>query len=180
MIRFLITALIGLGLCLPNAEAQHLKRFSSDVRILPCLVYASGSADRVSKVIDTKGFDSVIIVVQLATIATGGVNSVFVKEANAASDADTLTSGADLAGSLQTIADDEDNEVKYIEINKPLKRFLQLNVDKDATNACAESAVAYLFNADEIPVTHAEGTGTSGGSSVAAGEAFLSPIAGTK
>jgi hypothetical protein len=134
----------------------------------------------VSKVIDTKGYDSCIIVVQLATIAAGGTNSIFVQEANAASDADTLTSGADLLGSLQTVADDDDNEVKYFQATKPLKRFLQLNVDKDTTNARAESAVAYLYNADEVPVAHAEGTGTSGGADIAEGEVHVSPIAGTK
>ena len=157
-----------------------MKRFSEQVRILPCLSYASGTADVKSKVIDMKGYDSVLIVVHLATIAAGAVTSLFVQEADAASDADTLTSGADLAGSAQTIAADDDDEVKYVDIVKPLKRFLQLTIDKDAANAVGASAVAYLYNAEESPVSHAEGTGTSGGAEIVEGEAFLSPLAGTK
>jgi hypothetical protein len=157
-----------------------MKRFSSEVRIVPILAYASGTADRKGKVIDMKGFDSVCVVVQFATIAASAVTDIYLQEADAASDADTLTSGADLAGTSQTVAADDDDECKYIDVVKPLKRFLQLNVNKDATNACAESAVAYLYNADEVPVTHAEGTGTSGGVDIVEGEAFLSPIAGTK
>jgi hypothetical protein len=157
-----------------------MKSFSKEIRVLPCLSYASGSSDRVSKVIDTKGFDSVAIVVHHAAVHDSAVLDVFLQEADAASDADTLTSGANLAGTSQTIAGTADNTVTVIEVNKPLRRFLQLNVNNDATNATAQSAIAYLFNADACPTTHAEGTGTSGGSATVAVEQFLSPIAGTK
>lgn len=157
-----------------------IKQFSKDVRIVPILTYASGTADRTSTVIDTAGYDGVCIIVHLATIAAGGTNSLFLQHADAASNSTTLTSGADLAGTLQTIADDDDNEVKYIDIIHPTKRFLQLNIDKDTTNACAESAVACLYRGHERPSTHAEGTGTSGGVDIAEGETFVSPIAGTK
>lgn len=158
-----------------------MKQFSQDVRIVPILTYASGTADRTSKVIDTKGFDGCLVAVHFGTIATSAVTDIFLRHADAASDADTLTSGADVAGTSQTVADDDDNEVKYIDVLHPTKRFLQLTVNKDATNACAESAVAYLYRSHStVPVTHAEGTGTSGGADIADGEAFVSPIAGTK
>lgn len=157
-----------------------LKSFHKDVRIVPILTYASGTADRTSKVIDTKGFTGCCVVVHFGTIAASAVTDIYLQEANAASDADTLTSGADLAGTSQTVAADDDNEVKYIDVKHPLKRFLQLVVNKDATNACAESAVAYLYNPAVSPVTHAEGTGTSGGADITEGEFFVSPIAGTK
>lgn len=157
-----------------------MKAFSKDVRIVPILSYASGTADRTSNVIDTRGFDAVCIVVHFATIAASAVTDIYLQEADVASDSTTLTSGADLAGTSQTVAADDDNEVKYIDVINPLKRYLQLNVNKDATNACAESAVAYLYKADVAPVTHAEGTGTGGGVDIAEGETFVSPIAGTK
>lgn len=157
-----------------------MKLLSKECRILPCLSYASGSSDRVSKVIDTKGFNTVTIVVHHAAVHDSAVLDVFLQEADAASDADTLTSGADLAGTSQTIAGTADNTVTVIEVNKPLKRFLQLAVNNDASNATAQSAIAYLYNADACPTTHAEGTGTSGGSATVAVETFLSPVAGTK
>ncbi len=157
-----------------------MKSFTADVRIVPCYSYVSGTADVVSNVIDTKGFDSVAIVLHLAAVAAGGTNSAFLQEADAASNSTTLTSGADLAGSLQTIADDKDNSAFVWEIHKPLKRFLQLAIDKDTTNALAASGMAYLYNADARPTTHAEGTGTSGGTAVVAFERYVSPIAGTK
>lgn len=158
-----------------------MKEFGKEVRIVPILTYASGTADRTSKVIDTKGFDAVCVVVHFGTIAASAVTDIYLQEADAASDADTLTTGADLAGTSQTVAADDDNEVKYIDVIRPLKRYLQLVVNKDATNACAESAVAYLYRSDSsVPVTHAEGTGTGGGADIAEGESFYSPIAGTK
>lgn len=180
MFRKVLYAVLALCLIATTANAQKITHFGKDVRIVPILTYASGSADRTSKVIDTKGYNSVTIVTHFGTIASSAVTDIFLVEADAASDADTLTSGANVAGTSQTVADDDDNEVKYIDVNKPLKRYLQLTVNKDATNACAESAVAYLYNADKVPVTHAEGTGTGGGADIAEGESFTSPIAGTK
>lgn len=180
MFRKVLFAVLALSLTAGAAHAQKIRYFGKDVRIVPILTYASANSDRVSKVIDTRGFDSCTVVVHFGTIASSAVTDIYLQEADAASDADTLTSGANLAGSSQTVADDDDNEVKYIDINKPLKRFLQLNVNKDATNATAESAVAYLYNADKVLVTQAEGTGTSGGADISEGESFTSPIAGTK
>lgn len=158
-----------------------MKEFGKDVRIVPILTYASGTADRTSNVIDTRGYDAVCVVVHFGTIAAGAVTDIYLQEADVASNSTTLTSGADLAGTSQTVADDDDNECKYIDVIRPLKRYLQLVVNKDATNACAESAVAYLYRSDSSkPSTHAEGTGTGGGVDIAEGESFYSPIAGTK
>jgi hypothetical protein len=178
---------LKLALCLaaaliaaPHAQAQSTRNFSKDVRIVPILSYASGTADRTSSVVDTKGYEGAIIVVHFAAIAAGGTNSVFIQHADAASNSTTLTSGADVATSLQTVADDDDNEVKYIDVFRPGKRFIQLNVDKDTTNACAESAVAYLYRGNARPAIHAEGTGTSGGADIAEGELMVSPASGTK
>lgn len=180
MIRKVLLSVFCLCLLASTSQAQAVRQFGSDVRIVPVLTYASGTADRTSKVIDTKGYNSVTIVTHFGTIASSAVTDIFLVEADAASDADTLTNGANVAGTSQTVADDDDNEIKYVDVHRPLKRYLMLTVNKDASNACAESAVAYLYNADKTPVTHAEGTGTGGGADITEGESFTSPIAGTK
>jgi hypothetical protein len=158
-----------------------MKNFSAEVKIVPILSYASGTADRTSSVIDMLGFDSVCIAIHTAAVAAGAVVDYRLQEANAASANGTLTSGADLLGSSQTVADDSDNTVKFIDIVKPLKRFLQLVVNNDAANATAQSAIAYLYNSHStVPVTHGTGTATvSGGSAAAVGEMHVSPLAGT-
>lgn len=160
----------------PKAVAQGA--FSKDIRIVPILTYASANSDRTSKIIDTKGYDGFCVVVHFGTIASSSVANVYLTHSDAASDADTLTTGADVVGSSQTIADDDDNEVKYIDVRSPTKRYYQVVMNKDATNAVAESAVVYLYRATKLPVTHAEGTGTGGGADIAEGEFHLSPITG--
>lgn len=179
MFRKVLLALAAIVLFAHQAQAQ-VKQFSTDIRVVPILDYASGTADRVSNVIDTKGYDGCFIAVHFAAIAASVDCDIYLQEANAASDATTLTSGADLAGTSQDIAADDDDEVYYIEVKRPLKRFLQLNINNDATNATAQSAVAYLYGGDTKPVTHATGSGTSEGTEPVSGEAFVSPIAGTK
>jgi hypothetical protein len=156
-----------------------MRNFSTAVRMVPCLSYASGTADRTSTVIDTKGFDGLCVVTHFATIAASAVTNIYLQHADAATDNDTLTSGADVVGTSQTVAADDDNELKYIDLRKPTKRYYQLVVNKDATNACAESAVAYLYGPHELPVTQAEGSGTvGGGADITEGEFHLSPITG--
>lgn len=179
MFRKVILAVLVLLSAAHQGHAQ-IKQFSTDIQVVPILDYASGTADRVSNVIDTKGYDGCFIAVHFAAIAASVDCDIYLQEADAASNATTLTSGADLAGTSQDIAADDDDEVYYIEIKRPLKRFLQLNINNDATNATAQSAVAYLYGAAEKPVTHATGSGTSGGTEPVSGEAFVSPIAGTK
>lgn len=113
-----------------------------DAKIFPCLAYAAGTADRNGTEIDTAGYDTVTIVVQFATIAAGAVTSVKLQQ-------DTVTgmgTAADLLGTGQTVAADDDDECKVIEIHNPRERFLRVVVDKDAANSTAESAVAYLYN----------------------------------
>lgn len=147
-----------------------VQSFAKDVKIVPILSYASANSDRNSEVIDTLGYDKCTIVVHFATIATNAVTSMYLQHADAASDENTLTSGANVATSSQTIADNDDNKVKYLEFI-PTKRYAMLCLDKDASNACAESAIAYLYRAEKVPVTQATGNTTVGeGTGAVAGE----------
>jgi hypothetical protein len=144
--------------------------FSEDIKIVPVLSYTSGTADRNSEVIDTKGFGRCIIEVHLAAITANAVTNIFLASADAASNETTLTSGSNVEGSSQTIADDDDNQVFYIDF-EPTHRYVQLTVNKDATNAVAESAVAHLYHSKVRPVTHAGGTSTIGdGTGAVSGE----------
>jgi len=159
---------------------MDIRSLPKDCKIVPILSYTSGTADRTSDVIDHLGFDRCCILVHFAAIAAGGTNSIFRQHADAASNETTLTSGADVLGSLQTIVDTDDNNVKFMDF-KPSKRYTQLNVDKDTANACAESAIAILYHAKEVPVTLAGGTSTIGdGTGTVAGEYDNVSIAGTK
>ncbi len=144
------------------------RNLSEVARIESALTYTSGTADRNGLAIDTAGFDGVLFIVTFAVIAAGAVTDIFVEQ-------DTLTGFDDdsqaLLGSSQTIADDDDDGIFYVDIFRPRDRFVRLVVNKDASNATAESALAFLYRGQSFPVSH--------GSSVA-GERFSSPAEGAK
>lgn len=133
-------------------------RFSEDVKIVPILsgLQTVANTDRTSEVIDTNGFDGVCVVAHFLTIAAGATQTIRLSSSDVADDQNTLNSGSNVASSAQTVADDDDNTVKYIDF-VPEKRYYQLVVDKDATNASDEVAIAYLYKAAEKPVTHGTG-----------------------
>lgn len=139
---------------------------SEDVKITSALDYASGNADRNGATLDMKGFDGVLMVVKLAAVAAGAVTSIKAQQG-----ADSgLSDAADLAGTSVAIAADDDNEVKYIDLWQPRERYVRLVVDKDGTNACAESAVYIQYKAGSRPVTQPSGV---------EGEAHVAPAEGT-
>lgn len=142
--------------------------FSDDVKIKKALVYASGNADRNGIEIDMAGYDSVCFICTLATIVASGVNSIKVQQ-------DTVTGMAgaqDLLGTSVTIADDDDDEIKYIDLHQPLERYLRVVMDKNAVNACAESVIAILYNGRvKRPIAQV--------AAEAEGERHVAPIEGT-
>lgn len=152
--------------------------FFDCMKIVPIAVYTSAGTDRTSEVIDTKGASAVRIIVTHAVIATGSVMNLTLQHSDAASNETTLTTGADVATSSFTVADDADNQVKYIDFC-PSKRYYQLTFNKDGTNAAAESAIA-LLRMKNRPITHAAGTSTIGdGAAAVTGETIGMAVSGT-
>lgn len=134
-----------------------------DRKVVKILNYASAATDRTSGVIDMAGYGELDVVVSFSTIATNAVTNIYLQHADAASDANTLTSGANIANTSQTVADSDDGKVFIIGNVIPTKRYCQLVVNKDATNATAEEAFAILSKPKNMPVTHGTGTGTGEG-----------------
>jgi len=142
--------------------------YADAVQIRKALAYASGTADRNGATLDMANYEWAIAVVSFATIAAGGVNSIKLQQ-GAASD---LSDAADLEGTGISVAADDDDQVFAIAIEKPRERYIRVVVDKDASNACAESAIyivggkrtqpALANITDELTVEHhvspAEGT----------------------
>lgn len=139
---------------------------SENTKITVGLAYASGTADRNGATLDMKGWDGVLMIATFATIAVGAVTSIKAQQGAASN----LSDAADLAGSSQTVAADDDDEIKYIDLYQPRERYVRLVVDKDAANACAESVMYVQYKGKLLPSTHATGV---------EGEAHLSPAEGT-
>lgn len=152
--------------------------FHENVKIVPVLTHGTGTADRNGEVIDTLGFDRCCVVVHFAAIASGA-GVIKLQQSDTATDQTTLSSPSDVLGSSQAVGATDDNGAKYIDF-RPTKRYVQLVVDKDGVNASDESAIAYLYQADETPVTHAGGTTAVGdGTGAVVGEFILNAVDGT-
>lgn len=136
--------------------------------IVPCVTIAAGAAGTSAingSVIDFANAEGALIIVQTGPIVAGAATSIKFQEGAASN----LSDAADVAGTSQTINDDDDNEVFYIDIRRPAKRYGRLVVSRATQNATV-SAVAVLYGSRSSPVTQATGV---------QGEAFVSPAAGT-
>ena len=114
------------------------------------LAYGTGTADRTGAALDMSGFQEVDIIVQVGTVATGGTNSI-----KAQSDSTSaFSSPLDIAGTAQTIADDDDGQVFIINVQNPPERYVRVYVDKDTSNACAETVTYCQYGPDSKPQTN--------------------------
>jgi len=144
-----------------------MQGFISDtIKLTPALAYASGTADREGATLDMQGYDGVLMVVHWSAIHNDATLKVKAQQ-GALSNA---TDMADLAGTSQTIAGTYDDKVTYIDVYQPRERYVRLVVDKDTSNAVAESAMYYQYKAQFQPVTQ---------SASVTGEQFVSPAEGT-
>jgi len=115
--------------------------------------------------IDCANFERCTFVAAFGAIVAGAATSVEVHES------DDDSSYAALAGSKVTVADSDDNKLVYVEIVKPLKRYLKMVVNRATQNATLDGIVAILSGPGKAP--------TIQDSTVLGGEVHVSPIAGT-
>jgi len=127
---------------------------------------AAGTSDINSSIIDMSGFEGVLFAVTFGAITGGAVTSIKVQQ-GAASD---MSDAADLEGSAQTIADTDDEKVFYVDVARPLERYVRLVVDRGTANAVVSSAIAVQYSPRNQPTSH--GSGVSG-------ETHVSPAEGT-
>lgn len=116
--------------------------------------------------VDTEGYEGVLMIVNFGVITGSAVTSIKAQQ-------DTVTgmgSAADLLGTGQTIADDDDEQTFLIDVYKPRERFVRLFVARATQNAVVSSAHYILYGAAKAPVDH--------GANVS-GELHVSPAEGT-
>lgn len=122
---------------------------AQDVKISLALAYASGTADRTGAALDMSGYQGVMMVYHNVSVATGATTSI-----KAQSDtASAFGSPQDITGTAQTIADDDDGQIFVIDIENVPERYVRLYVDKDTSNAVAESAIYIQYGPDSKPTT---------------------------
>lgn len=147
-----------------------MNRMSEEVKITQAITPANGVAahtDIEGVILDMQGYDGVLTVVTFGSITGNAVTSIKVQQ-------DTAVGGgtmADLEGTGQTIADDDDEKAFYIDLVKPEERYVRLYVDRATQDAVVASATYFQYKARALPVS-AHGTDV-------AGEAHNTPDEGT-
>lgn len=131
-----------------------MEQLGRNVKVTEALDYASGTADRNGATLDMAGWSGVLVLVHSAAIATGATYGIKAQQGAASN----LSDAADIAGTAQAIADDQDNTVNWIDV-KPTERYVRLVVDNDTSNATAQDAVYIQYGpyGVSLPVTDTDG-----------------------
>jgi hypothetical protein len=128
---------------------------------------SAATSDLTSEAVDTAGFDTVRFICGFGAITSTAVTSTKVQQCD--------TSGgsyADLLGTSQTVADDDDNQCTITEIVRPRERYLKHVVDRGTANAVVDFLLVELSNAAKMPTTDDTAT-------VVGREIHVSPAEGT-
>ena len=138
-------------------------------------VHAPAAADKAditdATVIDMQGFEAVRFIVGFGAIVGGAATSVKVLQGAAKTNDTTLTSGADLAGTGITVADDDDNTLVITDLIKPQERYVQVQVLRATQNSTVDLVIAELYGARKLPVVQ--------DATVSSYEIHVSPAEGT-
>lgn len=123
---------------------------SERTKITPALAYAAGTADRTGVAIDARGFDRVQFLLSVHAVAGSG----HVGRIQGSNDGVTWTN---LSGVTWMISTVHVGTGQAYEIVRPACRYLRLSIDKNGTDATAESAVAIRGGANSEPTTWTSG-----------------------
>ena len=128
---------------------------------------AAGTSAINSSSVDMTGYDSVLFEITFGAIVAGAVTTI-----NLAQSADDSTFN-DLLASSVTIADTDDNKAAWLEVHKPIDRYVRLEVAKATQNSTVEGIRAWQTNHKlNKPTTHDSTT-------VLGSESHVSPAEGT-
>lgn len=119
--------------------------------------------------IDMQGYDGCLFLVAFGAITASGVQSVKVQQ----SDDDGVSDAySDLEGTSVSVADDDDNQLVWVDVARPQKRYLKVIVSRATQNSAIDGILALQYGSKVEPVTHDSTT-------VLGGELHVSPDEGT-
>jgi len=131
---------------------------------------AAGTTDITpSAGIDMQNFEGCLFQVLFGAITAGAATSIKVQQSDDDGVADAYS---DLEGTSVTVADDDDNQIFWVDVYRPQKRYLKLIVDRGTQNAVLDGIVAMQYGPRKLPTTHDATT-------VGGGELHASPDEGT-
>lgn len=118
---------------------------------------AAGTSAITSSAIDMAGYDNCCFLVPLGAIVSGAVTSLKLQQSSDDGGSDDYT---DVTGTSITIADTDDDKLKYLDVKRPGKRYLKLVISRATQNATVGGIIAIQYGARSRPVT--QGTNVAG------------------
>lgn len=109
------------------------------------LVYASSTADGTGATLDMEGWDGVIMICDVATIA-GGTGYLKAQQGQAAN----MSDAADLAGTAVPFTA---TGLAVLDVFRPQERYVRAIIDRDGTNAIAASLLYFQYRGAKSPFT---------------------------
>lgn len=103
---------------------------------------------------DCQRVDGVLVAVQMGAIVATAVTSIKLQGS------DDNSTWADLEGTSQSIADDADDKLFYIDLYRPVHRYNRVVVSRGTANATVSAAVYHKYCMGKVPVS--QGTNVSG------------------
>jgi hypothetical protein len=134
--------------------------FTDDMKVVIAVTTAAGAGAQTlitSGAVDCLGFSGCCFLVQLGPITGGAETSVKVQQSSDDGDSDAYS---DVEGSAITVADDDDNKLKYVDVVNPGKRYLKLLVSRGTQDATVGGVLAVLYKSKTFPIT--QGTNVAG------------------
>ncbi len=128
---------------------------------------SAGTSDLTSEYVDTQGYEGARFICGFGTITSSAVTNTKVQQCDSSGG-----SYADLEGTAQTVADDDDNQMVITEIVKPQERYLKHVIDRGTANAVVDFLIVELFGPVKEPVS-------SDTTTVVGTETHISPAEGT-
>ena len=119
--------------------------------------------------VDMTGFETVLFLVNAGAITSGGVQSINAAQSDDDGSADDYT---DLLGTKVTVADDDDNQLFWVEVVNPQKRYVRLEIARATQDSAFGPIYAFQAGANLKP-TDNNVTDTI------TGELHVSPAEGT-
>ena len=140
---------------------------SKNVKISTAITPTAGVAGAAAingSTLDMSGFEGVLVIVRFGAITSGAVTSIKMQQGAESN----LSDAADLLGTGQTVADDDDDETFYIDLYRPVERYVRVVVSRATQNAVVASAEYVQYGAAKAPTSH--GAGVSGETHVGVAE----------
>ena len=130
---------------------------------------AAGTGDVNSDGVDMSNHEGVIFQVHLGTITGSGVPSVKAQQSDDDGSSDAYS---DLAGTLVTGDDADDDKIFVLEIYRPRKKFVRIVVGRATANVVIDSIGAIVWGRRKQPAVQ-------GSDVVAESKSVVSPAEGT-